>query len=256
MKILNSLIFAVMLTPLVNCGQNKSMGTVDEVDTVRSYDELYYNDNDNVFYYKGSNPGVSIADRCMIWANAQNNSAMQLLFHELQGGDLPFSGYLKDNVATSGVLEGKLVNGKWDGKSIQWHKKGTKYLEAIYINGVLDGLSTRWYENGNKFNESIYVNGVLQSERWWSENGTLVSDTLEDKEVEIRDNKICYIKTTNEKASCFVKSKTDGKKSVSLFVNGLPYGRKIEWYPSGTKLSEWTYHGSFDTNISTIKCNS
>jgi antitoxin component YwqK of YwqJK toxin-antitoxin module len=56
-------------------------------------------------------------------------------------------------------LEGKVKDGKLDGKMTAWHENGQKKYERNYKDGKLDGKMTEWHENGQKKYERNYKDG-------------------------------------------------------------------------------------------------
>ena len=70
--------------------------------------------------------------------------------------------------------QGKLKNGKEDGKWTYWYINGQKESEGNYTNNKPEGKQTWWYENGQKEYESNYKDGKQDGKQTlWGENGQI-----------------------------------------------------------------------------------
>ena len=54
------------------------------------------------------------------------------------------------------VYNGNVINGKMDGRWVDWYDNGKKYKIRNFKNGELDGLVTIWYDNGQMKMEGTY----------------------------------------------------------------------------------------------------
>ena len=56
-----------------------------------------------------------------------------------------------------------------EGKSIEWHKNGTKAREVFYVNNKMDGVTNSYYESGQlkrteNFKKGDFLNGICYDE--------------------------------------------------------------------------------------------
>ena len=74
-----------------------------------------------------------------------------------EGEKTPFSGIYEEHDKKSSYKNGKL-----DGKSTWWNKRGQKVRQKNYKNGKLDGKWIEWFQfNGEIKREENYKNGMI-----------------------------------------------------------------------------------------------
>jgi hypothetical protein len=68
--------------------------------------------------------------------------------------------------------EGRMLDGKRDGRWLFWYKAGQKQLEGEYIKGKKTGIWIKWDERGAKITEGEFLHGKMHG-RWtdWYVNG-------------------------------------------------------------------------------------
>jgi len=107
----------------------------------------------------------------------------------------PFSGrgtvtFPESNDETSKMREGRIKNGKEDGKWTGSWENGQKWLEGNYINGKKDGYWTFWWNNGEKRDYGRYKLGkpIGVWKGWWP-NGKIYSNLRFDNNRQIISSK-------------------------------------------------------------------
>ena len=60
---------------------------------------------------------------------------------------------------------GKMVDGKKEGKWIDWNDDGTKSQERYFQNDILNGEAVVWYDSGEKRYKAYYKNGLLDGKQ-------------------------------------------------------------------------------------------
>ena len=82
--------------------------------------------------------------------------------------DIPFSGKV------TGVQQGSIKNGKFDGAWVKYHKNGQLFFKANYKNGRAEGAWVYYRKNGQLWRKSNYKDGKAEG-AWfsYSDNGQL-----------------------------------------------------------------------------------
>jgi len=74
-------------------------------------------------------------------------------------------------------MEGKLFNGKRQGKWIAYYESGIKWSEGMFRDGLREGDAIVYYENGKKKLEGKYrANKKIGIWKVWEEDGVLVQE--------------------------------------------------------------------------------
>jgi antitoxin component YwqK of YwqJK toxin-antitoxin module len=68
-------------------------------------------------------------------------------------------------------MQGKIVNGKFDGLWTWWYEDGSKKRETTYKNGQKTGYSYWWYKNGVKKSEIRFAFNKNVEQKRWDEKG-------------------------------------------------------------------------------------
>ena len=69
--------------------------------------------------------------------------------------DNPFNGRVE------GILNGQIINGKWEGVWTHFYKNGPLGSKIYYKKGKKDGSFETYHDNGQLLSRGTYVNGVL-----------------------------------------------------------------------------------------------
>ena len=77
------------------------------------------------------------------------------LYHEKNTNKL-FNGYVK------GIVNVKIVKGKYDGPYEQFFSNGQLRTKGFYVNGIKNGLWESYHENGTLHSKGIYKNGFWE----------------------------------------------------------------------------------------------
>lgn len=86
-------------------------------------------------------------------------------------------------------MEGKLVNGKRQGKWIAYYENGIKWSEGVFVDGLREGNSIVYYESGKKKMEGKYhENQKVGLWKVWEEDGSLVQTINMDSTLSPKDS--------------------------------------------------------------------
>lgn len=149
-----------------------------------------------------------------------------------------------------------LVDGKKEGKSLQWYKSGNKSEEANYKDNVKNGEYLSYYDNENNQlrEKSFYLNGKLEGEQFsWHKNGGLSDQSFFSQENPKLHNKISWYENGIKRYELKFEANKNKFISRAWYQNGqLKYefeknekeqfdGLATEWYESGQIKSRTEY---------------
>jgi len=87
--------------------------------------------------------------------------------------------------------QGKIKDGKIEGKWTVWYESGKKESEGKYKNGKENGKWIWWYKNTQKEREAKYKDGKLDGKSiMWHENGKIRKPICVETDAKIRDDLI------------------------------------------------------------------
>lgn len=84
------------------------------------------------------------------------------------------------------IFEGNYKDDRLNGIIREWYETGILKSQANYSRNEKSGWSRRWYKNGALESERNYVNGIEDSNKFWDENGKLIS--INSKSFGINEN--------------------------------------------------------------------
>ena len=104
--------------------------------------------------------GVSSDKIICVESDAQNIKGIIYLLNDVD----PFTGKNLCKYDDGQIkIKGEIIDGKVDGKIIQFYKNSQIKSETNYKNGKSNGKRTSWYENGQIKSEKNYKNGKCVS---------------------------------------------------------------------------------------------
>ena len=122
----------------------------------------------------------------------------------------PYSGIVEETGGKRGYkLLGRFLDGKRDGKWVQWYDNGQVEVQGEYYRGKKHGEWSLWYNNGKAKEQGTFTFGKIDSlYKYWFDNGHL--------------------------------------KEEQRYKKGLPHGRWTKWYKEDPTLKyvengNWQY---------------
>lgn len=144
------------------------------------------------------------------------------------------------------------INGKQEGKEIEYYQNGFVHRICYYSNGKLNGDFTSFHENGEVEEVSTYVNGKKQGcSMYWNDQGVFTEyeeykdDSLHGCHLSWYDNG--QLSTFEEfkdgelHGSCFVWFENGVLVNECFFENGKYCDIQTKWHPTG-ELKTKTYY--------------
>lgn len=166
----------------------------------------------------------------------------------------PPEGPFSNKYANGSVMStGTYVNGKLNGKYVEFYENNKPKREAFYINGELEGKYVEYYENGKVNIIDHYKGGKRNGsyEKYYDNGQPEINTTYKDNLIDgfymsYHKNGKLYIKTTyksNVTNGEYDEYYENGKPKQKIqYINGYPNGIYISYYDNGSPHVETTYN--------------
>ena len=148
--------------------------------------------------------------------------------------------------------QGKIKDGKIEGKWTVWYESGKKESEGKYKNGKENGKWIWWYKNTQKEREAKYKDGKLDGKSiMWHENGK-IRKTICIEDTETRDGLIYLPNETIPFTGNFL-CKPDDSETLPIWIEGeirdgeYSYETRFNYFENGQV--DWQFLDEYDGGL-------
>ncbi len=178
----------------------------------------------------------------------------------------PYVGIVEETGGKRGYkLLGRFLDGKRDGKWVQWYDNGQVEVQGEYYRGKKHGEWSLWYNNGKAKEQGTFSFGKVDSlYKYWFDNGHLKEEQRykkglahgrwtkwykEDPTLKYVENgnwqyKDGVYKDENNELWSWWWYLNDNKEEEGYYIDGNKEGAWVSWFETGVKSSE----GAFSKN--------
>ena len=178
----------------------------------------------------------------------------------------PYVGIVEETGGKRGYkLLGRFLDGKRDGKWVQWYDNGQVEVQGEYYRGKKHGEWSLWYNNGKAKEQGTFSFGKVDSlYKYWFDNGHLKEEQRykkgsahgrwtkwykEDPTLKYVENgnwqyKDGVYKDENNELWSWWWYLNDNKEEEGYYIDGNKEGAWVSWFETGVKSSE----GAFSEN--------